>query len=77
MDYTFDSIEDERKAFFEEEKYQGVWLPIAAVAANTGLTAWAIQKYVNENLVQSVKLRNSALLVRLQDIEELLQNGGS
>mgnify|MGYP005634254415 CR=1 FL=1 len=73
MDYTFDSVEEEKLAFEGDEKYQGTWLSVSNIAELTNSTMHAIQKLVNEKVVSSVKLRNTALLVKLQDVKKVLK----
>lgn len=70
MEYTFESLEEEKKAFQNDEKYKGTWLPITTVAKLKNMTSWAIQKLVNEGVVSSVKLRNTAMLVKLEDFDD-------
>ena len=71
MDYTFESLEEEKLAFVNNKKYKGTWLPITTVAKLKDTTSWAIQKLASEGKVSKVKLRNTALLVRLEDFDKL------
>jgi len=68
MDYTFESVEEERRAFLEDEKYQGTWLPVATIAKLKNMSGWAVQRLVEQGLVESVKLRKTALLIKLDSV---------